>query len=58
MFCKADDAGGLTPGKEDNDAGHKLYCKALSDFDWRVVLLFKAHIIINSGKRKDGFIIP
>ena len=28
MFCKAD-----------NEAGLKLYRKALSDFDWRVVLI-------------------
>lgn len=25
-------------GKEDNETGRKLYLKALSDFDWRVIL--------------------
>ena len=39
MSCEADDAGGLTPGKEDNEARRKLYRKALSNFDRRVVLV-------------------
>ena len=41
MSFEADDAGGLTPGNEGNEAGRKLYRKALSNFDRRLVLALR-----------------
>ena len=36
MPCKTDDAGGLTPGKEENEARHKKDRKNTSFFNWFV----------------------
>jgi len=34
MLCKADDAGGLSPGKEENAAQCKKDCKGTAVFKW------------------------